>query len=177
VSALTKKIREAMEDGTIVHRYPSIKALCDDHERLEAAIRGEEGEPRAILTTNVLRWSDEERIAFARHLLGAEWKAPEHEQVEAEHAETLAQNLRLATECERLEDVLLKRNAEIAENHIEDQEKLAAEIKALCDSLESGATAELRRLEGLLCRWGIEGDIRSRDLVYAEAVRLAKEKP
>jgi len=36
VSELTKKIREAMADGTIVHRYPTITQLCDAHERLEA---------------------------------------------------------------------------------------------------------------------------------------------
>lgn len=56
--------------------------LCDEHERLEAAIRGDQGEPRAILTTNVLRWPAEERIAFARHLLGSEWKSPDHERLE-----------------------------------------------------------------------------------------------
>ena len=70
----------------------------------------------------------------------------------------------------------------------DEHERLEAEHKRICTDHallvnESSAQGrELRRLEGLLRRWGIEGDIRSRDLVYAEAVRLAsppdsKKKP
>lgn len=59
---------------------PNVIALCDEIERLESAIAGT-GDT-AILTVNVLRWPAEERIAFARHLLGAEWRAPEHERLE-----------------------------------------------------------------------------------------------
>ena len=36
MSELTAKVCAAMKDGTIIHRYPSITALCDEHERMEA---------------------------------------------------------------------------------------------------------------------------------------------
>lgn len=59
--------------------------------------------------------------------------------------------------------------------------QLQAEHERICNEhallvQESGREGrELDRLEGLLRAWGLEFDIRRRDAVYAEAVRLAKE--
>lgn len=93
MSELTKKVRadqlrvrSRVQSSVVSYEMfdPNIIELCDAHERLETAIDGT-GDT-AILTTNVLRWPAEERITFARHLLGSEWKSPEHERLEAERA-------------------------------------------------------------------------------------------
>jgi len=63
----------------------------------------------------------------------------------------------------------------------DDHERLEAEYARVCNDFallvqESGREGrELDRLEALLRAWGLEFDIRRRDAVYAEAVRLAKE--
>ena len=90
MSTLIEKIRKEFTPSTspcgmtekgCVHFHSRVLSLLDAHERLEAAIAGT-GDT-AILTVNILRkWPAEERIAFARHMLGAEWKAPEHERLE-----------------------------------------------------------------------------------------------
>lgn len=110
---------------------------------------------------------------------------------------------RLEAEVQRLEDVVLQRNAARDVGEIEATERLTAQIGALCDAAETHAVVELRRLEGLLRAWKLAADAldtatlrvgfddpnfmttvsgyqdevdATRRAVYAESVRLAKEK-
>ena len=99
---------------------------------------------------------------------------------------------RLEAEVERLEDVVLQRNAEIARLHIEknsEHARVCTDFALLVQ--ESGREGrELDRLEGLLRAWAtLEEEwkwnnethrgtalIKAKDALYAEGLRIAKEK-
>lgn len=194
MSELTKKIREAMEDGTIVHRYPSIKAICDEHERLEAELTLAQKRDVDNFTTCAEYVTTKKTIFLDLEAIERTIQVANNPMVVVRLLVEEIHQLRRAHERLEAEHENLRGACATA----------MAERDAFC-SLTTQATRELERLEGLLGTLGkacarrndlvlrcgssctaeqwdelTEANVAvddAREPVYAEAVRLAKEKP
>lgn len=159
-------------ESYLMGRVSELNAEARDREavllaRATAADARASGEPMSKLTQEVRLWSD---AAMGQHDKNVIALCDAHE--------------RLETEVQRLEDVVLERNAELTRLHIEKAEALTEKIRAFNEHAriciehallvqESGRERrELDRLEGLLREWKLAADA-----LDAAGTRLSFDDP